>query len=148
MMLPVLLIACCLTPPSLETDWPEQPRDELVVRIDDALRLASKFLIERQGADGSWRSQIYGILRDDLSLTPFVLTALHNMPQDGGAREASVDKGVNFLLTLIDEDGKIAAGSNGLRYPTYTAAAASWAVVRAIIASRVATSAPPQHYSC
>ncbi len=129
MMLPVLLIACCLSPPSSETDWLEPRPDKVVVQIDDALRLASKFLIERQEEDGSWKSRTYGILRDDLSLTPFVLTALHNMPQDGGARQASVDKGVNFLLTLIDEDGKIAAGSNGLRYPTYTAAAASWAVM-------------------
>ena len=53
---------------------------------DDALRLASKFLTEQQDEDGSWRSRTYGILRDDLSLTPFVLTALHNMPEDGGAR--------------------------------------------------------------
>ena len=131
MIVPVLLMACCLTPPSPETDWLEPPPGELVVRIDNALRLSSRFLIEQQEKDGSWRSRIYGILRDDLSLTPFVLSVLHNTPKDGGAVQASLDKGVVFLLGLVDDDGQIVAGRNGLRYPTYTAAAASWAVVLA-----------------
>ena len=84
MILPVLLLVCCLTAPSPETVRLEPLPDEMVVRIDDALRLSSRFLIEQQEEDGSWRSRTYGILKDDLALTPFVLSALHNMPNGGG----------------------------------------------------------------
>ena len=110
MILPVLLLACCLTAPSPETVRLEPLPDEMVVRIDDVLRLSSRFLIEQQEEDGSWRSRTYGILKDDLALTPFVLSALHNMPNGGGTAQASLDKGVEFLLA---DPGWLSAAHGG-----------------------------------
>jgi len=110
---------------------PAPPADhdrELVTRIDAALGSATKFLVGQQSPDGAWRSHVYGPLKDGPSLTPHVLASLYFMPQGGTAARAGFAGGVRYLDTLVDEDGHVDAG---LRFPVYSAAAASWVVVLA-----------------
>ncbi len=102
--------------------------EELAAKIDAALTAATRFMIKQQEEDGSWRSKTYGVLRDDLSLTPFVLSTLYSMPRHRQDVAGSFGRGVDFLISLVNDDGRVDPGKNGLRYPTYTAAAASWVV--------------------
>lgn len=106
---------------------PLSPREQqLIERIDSSLALASNFLVQRQGPDGAWRSRVYGGLKDGPSLTPHVLTSLYFLQQGGEQSRASFRRGVAYLSTLLNEDGRVDAA---LRYPVYNAAVASWVVV-------------------
>ncbi|WP_428268566.1 hypothetical protein [Haliangium sp.] len=107
-------------PPSLED------------RIDRALVQATSFLLAQQGDDGSFRSQGYGAFRDGYSLTPLALTALGFVhPSEMAAADAAAPeltdqrvkaayrRGVDFVATLVDEEGEVQAGLDGPSYPYY-----------------------------
>lgn len=106
----------------------------LLDRIDAALGRASGFLIAHQGEDGAFRSSAYAAFKDGYSLAPLVLTALLFVPRsgpdagapapDGAAIDAAYRKGVDFVGTLVTEDGSLRAGIDGPRYPTYSIAGA------------------------
>ena len=49
---------------------------------ESALAAASKYLWSQQADDGGWHSHTYGLLRSGQSLTPFVLDALLQVPED------------------------------------------------------------------
>ena len=49
----------------------------------EILQKARKFLLSKQLADGSWRSETYGLLKSGQSLTPFVLFALSETQKSG-----------------------------------------------------------------
>lgn len=98
-------------------------------RIDAALAKAGHFLLEKQSADGAWRSETYGALRDGPSLTPLVLSSLFYMRQTGPAGEASFRKGVDYLVRFVGADGQLTVAPRELIFPVYTSASASRVVV-------------------
>src|SRR5712692_5670073 len=88
-------------------------------RFDRALALAATYLVDRQDADGAWRSDTYGVFKDGPSLTPLVVDTLLR----SGSSEAC-DKGAAYLAALVKADGAIDGGPHGLSYPLYTSALA------------------------
>ena len=103
--------------------------DERVDRIDAALKRAAEYLLSKQSPDGAWRSETYGCFGDDPALTPYVMSSLFFMPQAGMPALKAYDKGVTYLVGLVDKDGKIKTRPYGLNFPVYTAASASRVVV-------------------
>src|SRR5438067_2116748 len=94
-------------------------------RIDAAMIRATDYLAARQSADGAWRSDVYGMLKDGPSLTPLVLSSLYFLPRQGNVNRDAFAKGVKYLGGFVNADGKI---DDAFAFPVYTAAAASWAV--------------------
>ncbi len=78
----------------------------------------SRWLLERQSADGGWRSRTYGLLRSGQSLTGFVLASI---PRQGAAWE----RGSAFLLAHTDAEGAVGMANPVLPdYPNYATALA------------------------
>jgi hypothetical protein len=96
-----------------------KPPAPLPARIDAALARAADYLVARQAADGSIRSEMYPGFRDGYSLTPLVLAALFAVPE---ARPAEYARGVDFLATLVGADGKLRDDLHAPRYPLYSMA--------------------------
>jgi squalene-hopene/tetraprenyl-beta-curcumene cyclase len=102
-------------------------RDDLVARlpttsgIDRSLSVAASFLIGQQGQDDLWRPETYGVFKDGTSLTPLVLRALRRTPTSQKL-ELALRKGTECLVRMVQADGSIDAGPQGLNYPVYTAA--------------------------
>src|SRR5580704_11235169 len=62
------------------------------------LKKAVQYLWARQAEDGGWHSHTYGLLRSGQSLTPFVLDALLEIPEQmRAAPPASVDRALGFI---------------------------------------------------
>lgn len=105
----------------------------LVARIDASLARATRWMVDRQSADGAWRSQTYGFMKDGPSLTPHVVSCLYFM-QRPGEGEASVtrrsfDRGIDYLIALTEGD-RIREDVE-LIYPVYTAAESSRMILKA-----------------
>ncbi|MGD0655987.1 MAG: hypothetical protein ABSA16_16750 [Thermoguttaceae bacterium] len=102
---------------------------DLTRRLDAALDKAARFLLSKQSADGAWRSETYGALRDGPSLTPLVMSALLFLPQSGEEGQAALRKGAEYLAGFAGDDGKLKVGPRELLFPVYTAASASRVLV-------------------
>jgi squalene-hopene/tetraprenyl-beta-curcumene cyclase len=89
----------------------------LLDRLDAALLRGGAALVARQGADGAIRSETYAAFRDGYSLTPLALAALFAMPDDRFA--APYARGVDYLATLVGEDGGPREDLDAPRYPLY-----------------------------
>jgi len=92
----------------------ERPR--LIERIDEAVGRAVGFLAGKQAADGAWRSEVYGPLRDGPSLTAFITATLVKI-NDSPAIEPTLGKAIDYLALIGPEAG-------GVTYPVYAAAGA------------------------
>ncbi len=86
-------------------------------------------LVSKQSADGAWRSETYGALRDGPSLTPLVMSAILFLPQSGPQGQAALGKGADYLAGFVSDEGKLKVGPRELLFPVYTAASASRVVV-------------------
>jgi squalene-hopene/tetraprenyl-beta-curcumene cyclase len=102
-----------------------------VAEIDAGLTKATQFLLSRQSSDGAWRSDVYSPFKNGDALTPVVLMALTALPADQlpqpaveNGIERSIEKGFDFLATLIGPNGTVAPPRPGIAYPVYTAAGA------------------------
>ena len=119
--LPLLALAACSGPVIVVK--PEEPPPfelALVAQLDGALARGATYLIERQEADGAWRSTTYGAFKDGFSLTPVILKALafaHATETTGPA----VVRGQGYLVTLLDAEGRLPY----LGYAVYTLSTAS-----------------------
>ena len=98
---------------------------ELLERIDGSLARAGNYLVERQESDGAWRSDVYGALRDGPSLTPYVLSALYFLPETGVKGREAFDRGIEYLIGFVDDEGRLKIEPRELLFPVYTAASAS-----------------------
>jgi Prenyltransferase and squalene oxidase repeat len=106
-----------------------------------ALRKAAAWLWSRQEADGGWHSHTYGLLRSGQSLTPFVLDALLEVPDDVYPRpRANVGRALAFIRAHTQATGALGGslgGSLGTAdrdipdYPNYATALAVSALCRA-----------------
>src|SRR5438132_10423665 len=56
-------------------------RTAVIKRIDTSLTAAAGFLIDRQSADGAWRSEVYPPFHDGDALTPLTVASLLTMPR-------------------------------------------------------------------
>ena len=100
-------------------------REDFAPRVDAALEKAARYLISKQSADGAWRSETYGLMRDGPSLTPIAMSALVFLPQGGDAGKAALRKGANYLAGFVDDKGQLKVGPRELLFPVYTSASAS-----------------------
>jgi len=89
--------------------------------IEAARLKAVRFLVGCQAADGAWKSDTYGAFKDGGALTGLVVLALQTAPSVPAA-ETACRKGKAFLAGLVQADGEIKCGPQGLSYPVYTAA--------------------------
>lgn len=94
---------------------------EMAAERDPGAALAAgvAFLLKKQSADGSWRSEVYATFKDGTALTPLVVHAL----QEAGSKDAqAIRRGCAFLAKLIKPEGTTEGGEAALDYPVYTAA--------------------------
>ncbi len=103
----------------------------LAERIDSSLERGVRYLIAHQSPDGAWRSETYGCFREGPELTPYVLSCLYFLPQGGDNAKSSYRKGVDYLLSLVNDNGTLKTGPRGFMFPVHTSAMASRVVVLA-----------------
>jgi hypothetical protein len=98
-----------------------------------ALPRAAAYLWKQQGADGGWHSHTYGLLRSGQSLTPFVLNALLDIPDEVYPQPAAkVDRAVAFLRANIQHTGALGTADRDIPdYPNYSTALAVSVLSRA-----------------
>lgn len=93
-------------------------------RIDSALTRANRFLLDRQSKDGAWRSNTYGAFKNGPELTPLVMHTIYYMPQQVPAARAAWQKGLAYLASFADGEGRLREPPGGLTYPVYTSSLA------------------------
>src|SRR5882724_12072371 len=86
------------------TPRPYPAPTELTRKINSSLQLASQFLSQHQAADGSWRSETYGFLKDGPSLTPHVAVFLSQLPQAKFNATVAMENARRFLRTVNREN--------------------------------------------
>lgn len=95
-------------------------------KVASALERAVRFLCQRQGDDGAWRSDLYASFKDGTALTPLILSALQHAYQTGVVGRQQVlpvlQRGYDFLNQWSQPDGSLRLEENQLEYPVYTAA--------------------------
>lgn len=127
LLIALILPLVCLaqSPPGEERQLtPEQA--VLVERIDVSLSQTAAYLVAKQSPDGAWRSETYGMFRDGMPLTPYVMSTLFFLPQGGTDARTAFRKGVDYLMAMVNEDGTL---RNSLPFPVFSAASASRMVV-------------------
>jgi hypothetical protein len=97
------------------------PPPSRVERIDAALAAGGRFLAARQGEDGAIRSGSYPFFRDGYSLTPLALAAMFGVAGEP-AVDAAYPRGVDFLTSILDDQGKLREDLQAPRYPLYSLA--------------------------
>jgi hypothetical protein len=97
------------------------------------LTRAADWLWRQQEADGGWHSRTYGLLRSGQSLTPFVLDALLEAPEDVCPRPSGgVDRAIAFIREHTQTTGALGtADPDIVDYPNYATALAVSAICRA-----------------
>jgi hypothetical protein len=105
--------------------WSAETRDGR----QTAISKAASFLWSKQGADGGWHSETYGLLRSGQSLTPFILLALLESPD---APQEAVDRAVRFIRAGTSRDGEVGRSDPSLEdYPNFATSLAARALLKA-----------------
>lgn len=104
-----------------------------LTRPQSAVAKAAKYLWNRQAGDGGWHSHTYGLLRSGQSLTPFVLEALLQVPEEiYPLPRANADRAIAFITSRTQSDGSLGTMDPGIPdYPNYSTALAISALCRA-----------------
>jgi len=126
LLIALILSSACLAQMSEGEKQLTPEQTVLVERIDASLSRAATYLVTAQSPDGAWRSETYGMFRDGMPLTPYVMSALFFLPQGDPEARTAFRKGVNYLMTMVNEDGTL---RSRLSFPVLTAASASRMVV-------------------
>jgi len=97
------------------------------------LRRAASWLWSRQEADGGWHSHTYGLLRSGQALTPFVLDALLEVPEEVYPLPRNqVDRAIAFIRGHTQPTGALGTADRDIPdYPNYATALAVSAICRA-----------------
>ena len=124
--------AACTAPFVVCGGEPEPPPDAVRVEgLDKTIARAVRALVEKQGADGGWHSETYGLLKPGVAATAFVLEALSRLPEAERKPHAEqLARAVKFLLAAQAEDGALGTKGEWLEYPTYSTALALLAWMR------------------
>src|SRR5580692_8983958 len=94
------------------------------------LERAADYLWSQQADDGGWHSHTYGLLRSGQALTPFVLDALLEIPEQ--APQFKVDRALAFIRSRMQPEGSLGMADPGIPdYPNYATALAVSAICRA-----------------
>jgi squalene-hopene/tetraprenyl-beta-curcumene cyclase len=81
------------------------------------------WLLGQQAADGGWHSQAYGQMSSGVGNTALVLDALTKLPQPRTPEiSAAIERGIDFLLANLAEEGYVSAPHQSADYPTYATA--------------------------
>jgi hypothetical protein len=117
------LVVCLLLAPAGCVRTSRQP----------ALAAASKYLWSQQADDGGWHSHTYGLLRSGQSLTPFVLDALLQVPEDVYPPSSTkIERAMAFLRSNTRPDGAMGMMDPDIPdYPNYATALSVSALKRA-----------------
>ncbi len=108
---------------------PAAAHEDIVQRIDASLARAAAFLVAAQSPDGAWRSETYGMFREGVTLTPYVMSTLFFLEHGGPEARTAFRKGTARLVAMVDDDGRVDPGPHGLLFPVLTATMASRVVV-------------------
>lgn len=103
----------------------EEPAPQASPLAEPAVAKGIAYLVERQSAEGAWRSDGYATFRDGTALTPLVLGALLDAADAGfdtTESAAARKRAAAWLAKFAQPDGTIDPGPDGLEYPVYTAA--------------------------
>ncbi|WP_428938669.1 prenyltransferase/squalene oxidase repeat-containing protein [Fontivita pretiosa] len=95
-------------------------------RLERAMESAGGYLLGRQSPDGAWHSGVHGSFRDGVGLTPHVMTTLYFLASEHPPAAESIERGLQFLLSITDEQGRLRPGFSQLNFPVYTSAEISW----------------------
>jgi hypothetical protein len=97
------------------------------------LRHAASWLWSRQEADGGWHSHTYGLLRSGQALTPFVLDALLQVPEEVYPLPRNqVDRALAFIRDRTQPNGALGLADGDVPdYPNYATALAVSAICHA-----------------
>jgi squalene-hopene/tetraprenyl-beta-curcumene cyclase len=101
-------------------------------RAEQSLKRAVEYLLSKQGPDGGWHSEHYGLLRSGQALTPFVLHALLNVHESRvPVPAARLDAAFEFLRRRVNSDGALGfADPDVVEYPNYSTAYALQCLVQ------------------
>jgi len=123
---PLLVFLLCLS--SLRCGATK--RDAL--QAEAILRNACTYLWNKQSADGGWHSETHGILRGGQAWTPFVLSALLEVPDDVYTKpELKIERALDFIRTSVNAEGVLGVSDpDVLEYPNYTTAYALRVLVK------------------
>jgi len=98
-------------------------------RMERALTDATNYLAGGQATDGSWRSEIYGPFKDGPSLTSLIAATFAGQ-SNNSAGHVALAKAAQYFTDLVQQDGSIDAGPDGITYPVYVAAGAAITLTR------------------
>ena len=102
---------------------PSAPPPPLVPAASASLPRACAYLWAKQGADGGWHSETYGLMRSGQALTPFVLHALLLAADACAAPPGGVERALAFLRRHVSDTGQMGvADPDLLEYPNYATA--------------------------
>ncbi len=98
-----------------------------------SLASACRNLWSQQATDGGFHSSTYGLLRSGQSLTPFVLDALLDVPENVTSRPpGAVDRAISFITRNTTSDGTLGRiDDTAADYPNYATALAVSVLLKA-----------------
>jgi len=89
---------------------------------------AATYLWSKQGPDGGWHSETYGLLRSGQSLTPFILVALLDLPDPP---KKAVERAIEFIVANTNAAGEVGRSDPSLEdYPNFATSLAVRALRR------------------
>lgn len=107
-----LLLAC---------NGPKQPEPKSEAGI--MLQRACEYLWSVQDKDGGWHSETHGLLKEGQAWTPFVLSALLDVPDSIYNPGSRVDDAIDFITERINERGVLGLNDPDIiEYPNYSTA--------------------------
>jgi len=121
----VVLLMAALRAAEAESDA------ELLKRLDMGIATTVKALAGKQGTDGGWHGETYGVMKPGVALTAHVLEALARLPEAERKPHAeALGKALKFLREATDKDGAVGLKGEWPEYPTYSTALAIMACAR------------------
>jgi squalene-hopene/tetraprenyl-beta-curcumene cyclase len=114
-----VLFALLIAASAVDAELPSQTDLSLLKEVARAQERGLAWLAQQQEADGSWRHHP--------AITALAVTALVRAK----AQPEAVDRGLNFILTNVKSNGAIYGGGESDKYPNYSTAICSMALLAA-----------------
>jgi hypothetical protein len=126
-----ILVGCGRSPADL-APAPDPSPASVSAQAELSLKRAVEYLLAKQGPDGGWHSEHYGLLRSGQALTPFILHALLRANESGEpVPTARLDNAFEFIRRRGNSDGALGfANPDVVEYPNYSTAYALQCLVQ------------------